>query len=47
MLYFALTYVGMGTLLLLLYALHEHTEGGELAADKVESTVDGAEEETK
>ena len=45
MLYFSLAYVGTGTLLLLLYAWHEHTQGGELATDKVASTVEGAKEE--
>jgi hypothetical protein len=47
MIYFVLTYVGMGTLLLLLYAWHEYTEGGELATRIAETNVDGAKEETK
>ena len=47
MLYFALMYVGAGTLLLLLYSWHEYTEGGELVTRMVEGTVDGAKEEAK
>jgi len=47
MLYFVLLYVGAGTLLLLLYAWHEYTEGGELVTRMAERTVDGAKEETK
>ena len=45
MLYFALMYIGAGTLLLLLYSWHEYTEGAELVRRMAESTVDGAKEE--
>ena len=47
MIYFALTYVGTGALLLLLYAWHEHTEGGELVTNRAEGPLDGAKEETR
>ena len=47
MLYFALMYIGTGTVLLLLYAWHEHTEGGELVASKAEGAIDGGKEEAR
>ena len=47
MMYFVLLYIGAGTLLLLLYAWHEYTEGGKLITRTAESTVDRAKEETK
>jgi len=47
MLYFALTYVGTGALLLVLYAWHESTEGGELATNRAEAPLDGAKQETR
>jgi hypothetical protein len=45
MLYYVLSYIGAGTLLLLLYSWHEYTEGAELVTRMAESTVDGAKEE--
>ena len=47
MLYFVLMYVGTGALLLLLYAWHEYTNGGELATNRTEGPLDGAKEETR